>query len=89
MKENIEFIHLRRFNMGRIEPLGGTTVAFVTDQTGTRFATARCSDKDNFVKATGRTMAAGRLESMRFQKQSPITSGDEFRNAVLTGAIKL
>lgn len=89
----IEFIHLRNVDTvdGSVYPLGGTTVAYRTSSAGvTEYAIARCRDNENYVKALGRTKAAGRLESPAYRKTvAGFFDKDAFRKAVLTDVFRI
>lgn len=69
-----KFIHLRKgwsessFDetgglvfVDHLLPHGGATLAFEQDGTIVRYSYALCSDRDNYDKSLGRTIAAGRL----------------------------
>ena len=65
----ISFLHFRPLRNGAIDPRGGVTVAYreiAPDRV--EYAVARCSTKDNFVKAYGRNAAAGRMASPTHRK---------------------
>lgn len=58
----IKFMHYRKYdNMFSPSSRGGLTIAYIEDGDTVKYATARCSDKDNFDKAQGRKLAAERL----------------------------
>src|SRR5258706_13890006 len=69
--KSVKFVHLRDIDMdnGQALPQGGITVAFTLvkereDPEGTDLywaARAECSQRDNFCKKIGRSIAAGRL----------------------------
>lgn len=93
-QNEIKFLHFREPSFGYhgftegVEPRGGITVAFRENADGTiSHAEAICSDKDNFVKAAGRALAAGRLDSdhkYSYRTPGPMTE-KEF--AVLTAYV--
>lgn len=68
---SVKFVHLRDIDMDSGQPLpqGGITVAFTLvkereDPEGTDLywaARAECSQRDNFCKKVGRSIATGRL----------------------------
>jgi len=68
-----KFLHIRRvispyFHEAQVEVVsnkGGVTVAYELVDGTLRYAVARCSERDNFCRKTGRTLAAGRLKSDR------------------------
>lgn len=62
----LRFLHIRpKTDKGEIQTRGGFTVAYEIDDLDqvSHWSFARCSTKDNFCKATGRTVAGGRLKS--------------------------
>ena len=62
----IRFLHHRPLSEdGKPKARGGYTIAYDVDEKDqvARWASARCSTKDNFCKATGRTVSSGRLVS--------------------------
>lgn len=60
----ISFLHVRNLRSGVVDPRGGETFAYrEIAPNRIEYAVARCSNKDNFVKAYGRNAAAGRLAS--------------------------
>ena len=63
-----KFLHFRAIDeRGNVNPHGGVTIAYQTDQSGaTYYGTARCSEDDNFVKRAGRRLAAFRLSQMSY-----------------------
>ena len=65
-----KFIHLRnRDNNNRVTVKGGTTVAFTYENGIVRFALAKCHERDNFCRRTGRVKAEGRLKSARYVRE--------------------
>lgn len=60
---DVKFIHYRRVVDGRVQARGGVTVAYVPEGDGFRVAVAKCHEKDNFVRKSGRIKSAGRLNS--------------------------
>ncbi len=75
----VHFIHLRRLSADErgvdVAAKGGVTIAYeLNDRKVVKYATARCSDKDHYCKATGRAKAGGRLNSPRFfiELESPM-----------------
>lgn len=65
----IRFLHVRNLRNGSIDPRGGETFAYrQIAPNRVEYAVARCSTKDNFVKAYGRNAAAGRLASPTHRK---------------------
>lgn len=79
----IHYLHLRRLDKNdNIANFGGTTIAYREGiDGGVEFAEARCSPKDNFVKAYGRAKAAGRLNSDRHRSYFH-GSFNEFRRSI-------
>ena len=64
MSKSIGFLHYRKYNSRSYTTLsrGGFTLAYKFDGSGNAIvSTARCSDKDNYCKATGRKLAEDRL----------------------------
>jgi hypothetical protein len=81
------FLHLRHHHTdGTIQGQGGATIAYRTTGAGIQFAAAFCSPADNFCRARGRTVAAGRLNSDRLRQQTAQTDPMEFRRSMLAGA---
>jgi hypothetical protein len=56
---SIRYLHVRKENLQK----GGTTVAYEVDDDTIRFAVAKCSDRDNYCRKTGRSIATGRLNA--------------------------
>lgn len=57
---------------------GGMTVAFKQEEDGSwSYAAASCSDRDNFSKARGRTISAGRLNSEYYRITTEIPMTEE------------
>ncbi len=85
MDKRIKFMHYRNIDdAGEVVPSGGTTVAYVEEENGTRLAFARCSPYDNYNKSYGRAKASGRLkatntEETRYQVSTRL-KGNEFVN---------
>lgn len=60
-----KFVHIRNYmEDGSVSSKGGYTIAYdpLTNDSFA-FAVAKCHEKDNFNKKTGRNKAAGRLKS--------------------------
>ena len=74
------FRHLRRIDeeSGEMQPHGGVTIAYryFADHDLVHLAIAFCNDMDNFCKARGRALAAGRLLS---PKRTVVIVGPELR----------
>lgn len=84
------FVHLRNTVKGQISSTGGKTIAYrETADGGIEFALAKCSPNDNFNRAQGRVMAAGRLNSPRFVRRVPNITEREFRASVYGGTFVL
>lgn len=84
--QQLSFLHIRNVKQGAIEPRGGVTYAYRERDGGVvEFAVARCSKRDNFVKAYGRAKAAGRLASPDYLRTFNGTAA-EFRTAVYDNA---
>ena len=65
----VKFIHLRNYeeDMATPCPQGGLTVAFVpSNDNEVWVGLAKCSERDNFCKHTGRAIAKGRLENGKY-----------------------
>jgi hypothetical protein len=63
-EEGVKFIHLRRIvdaDLADVDMHGGATVAFKQNGREVIYAVARCTDRDNYCRRTGRIIAAGRL----------------------------
>lgn len=62
---SIRFLHIRRMAGSAHGPLGkgGMTVAYEVDDDTIRFAVAKCSQRDNYCRKTGRAIATGRLNA--------------------------
>lgn len=66
---SVRFLHIRNLhneNNGDdsyISCKGGTTIAYEMEGTFVRFSTAKCSERDNYCRKTGRTIATGRLNA--------------------------
>jgi hypothetical protein len=83
---DICYLHLRTVHVdGTIQGRGGATIAYRTTGAGIEFAAAFCSPADNFCRAYGRTVAAGRLNSDRFRQFTEQTDPMEFRRSMLDG----
>lgn len=66
---SIRFLHVRAIQNGQVQSRGGETYAYrAIAPNRVEYAVARCSDKDNFVKRFGRTIAAGRLASPNYRQ---------------------
>lgn len=76
--KKVKYLHLRHMENGIPYNMGGLTVAFVEEEDGfvTRYAVARCSNKDNFSRSTGREISRSRLGIMN-PDNSVILSSDE------------
>ena len=67
----VKFIHLRehefseKYNRPVNAVKGGVTVAFISDESGVKFAVSICHEKDNYCKRTGRVKSEGRLKSKK------------------------
>lgn len=62
-----DYTNYEDYGIPMIDNLGGATIAYTVNNDDTiDFATAYCSPKDNFCKATGRTISSGRLMSPRY-----------------------
>ena len=57
------FKHIRPFNGFEYSTTGGITLAIERTNSIVAFGMATCSDKDNFCRATGRKVAAERLQT--------------------------
>ena len=66
------FKHIRPFNHFEYSTTGGITLAIERANNIVAYGMAICSDKDNFCRATGRKVAAERLQT----SPSLITSTD-------------
>lgn len=64
-KGKVFFRHIRNINDdGTVSNRGGATVAYQEVKPGLiRVAMALCSNRDNFCRKTGRTIAGGRMNS--------------------------
>ena len=76
--KDVKFRHIRNYmtdyrtGENVISNLGGATIAYKEiGENKIRFAVALCSEKDNFSKKIGRTIASGRLKS---DNQSQVVS---------------
>ena len=85
VEDGVKFRHIRNymtdFRTGEnvISNMGGATIAYKeVGENKIRFAVALCSEKDNFSKKTGRTIAAGRLKSDN-QSQTVSMSYQDFK----------
>ena len=75
------FKHIRPFKHFDYLPTGGITLAIERTNSIVAFGMATCSDKDNFCRATGRKVAAERLQtSPRFIAPADIV--EAFGNAL-------
>jgi hypothetical protein len=95
----VKYAHIRLqdalYHCGKMtyqaQPRGGVTVAYVlyhNERNNTLvidFATAECSDKDNYCRATGRAIASGRLQSPKHCNTFTIEHTND--GARITGAV--
>lgn len=60
----MRFLHIRKENdIREMSIKGGITVAYEVDDDTVEIATARCSDRDNYCRKTGRSIAEGRFRA--------------------------
>lgn len=78
------FMHFRHTNNGQVNSRGGATVAYQVDKNNnvTKFAIARCSDKDNYCRKTGRNLANGRLHGAMLSHAALGQQEKTFRQAM-------
>ena len=95
----IKYAHIRlteaQYHCGNLtyqsKPRGGVTVAYIlyhNERNNTLvidFATAECSDRDNYCRATGRSIATGRLQSVKHSHSFTIDHTND--GARITGAV--
>lgn len=85
-----KFLHIRPLDVAqamadrpaaRPANKGGITIAYEVTDGVLRYAGAVCSERDNFCRKTGRTLAGGRLKSDRFSQTVLMQDGDtEIKN---------
>jgi hypothetical protein len=79
---SIRFRHVRNvLDDGTVSNMGGCTFAYKEVDGGIRVSAALCSNKDNFNRKIGRTIAAGRLHSETQSVVVPI-SWEKFINVL-------
>jgi hypothetical protein len=83
----VYFMHVRNFTFdGRINNLGGSTIAYREVLDGIEFAESWCNSRDNFNKTYGRDKAQGRLNSDNYRRKFYGTF-QEFHQAIDKGLI--
>lgn len=88
MSNSIRFLHIRRLTTIQVDPAnnpnimrdvplvkGGKTIAYYVNDGVISYSVARCANKENFCRRTGRNVASGRFAAGQF-KTLPLVTED-------------